>query len=53
MTELIGDIVIPSEIIVPSISGSLTAQPHISGALYISGAKLYFWMGSPKLITSA
>jgi len=41
MVELVGDICVPSELIVPTISGVLAAQPTISGALFMSGAKLY------------
>jgi len=50
----IGDILIPKEIIVPAMSGSATAQPTMSGALFMSGSKLYFVAGgAPVLITSA
>ncbi len=53
MTELISDPISPGEIIIPTVSGSATAQPQFSGALFISGSKLYFHMGTPQLITSA
>lgn len=51
MTELIGDICVPSELIVPTPA---TTMPTKSGALYISGAKLCFYNGSAEeLISSA
>ena len=51
-TSSYSDIVSPKEFIVPIISGSELAQPQVSGALYLSGAKLYFMFGTPQLITS-
>ena len=48
-----GDVIAPKELILPSIS-SAALQPIISGALFMSGAKLYFVTGGvPVLITSA
>ena len=47
-------VVAPKEFIVPQLSGSATAQPTISGALFMSGSKLYFaYGGVPVLVTSA
>jgi len=43
MPQIIGDIVMPSELIVPiTISGATAGQPSLSGAIYISGATLCF-----------
>ena len=54
MVDLIGDLCIPKELIVPIVSGTASAQPTMSGALFISGAKLYFSIGGVStLITSA
>jgi len=54
MVELIGDPCIPSELIVPDISPTQTDQPALSGALFMSGAKLCFYNGSAvEQITSA
>ena len=48
------NIVAPKELIVPMISGALAGQPQISGALFISGANLYYMIGLvPQKITSA
>ena len=57
MTELIGDICQPVELIVPVIDGDTTdgstTKPTISGALLMSGKKLYFYDGDAlQLITS-
>ena len=53
MTELVSDICRPSELIVP-VAKDIAYPPTISGALFISGAKLYFTMGATaQLITSA
>jgi len=52
MVDLIGDLCIPSELIVPTRNVA-AQQPAISGALFLSGAKLYFVYGTPRLITSA
>lgn len=38
MTEVIGDVVIPLELIIPNT----TTMPAMSGALILSGAKLWF-----------
>lgn len=52
MVEVVGDPILPSQLIVPS---DITETKHNKrGAVFISGAKLYFHDGtSPKLITSA
>jgi len=52
MAELIGDLCIPSCLVVPSFAGTAQEQ-KMSGAIWLSGTKLYFWAGSTKLITSA
>jgi len=52
MTELIADLCIPSELIIPTINVRAN-QPTVSGALFMSGAKLYVRGASlPELITS-
>ena len=49
---MIGDVCAPVELIVPI--PSVSAQPTMSGALFLSGAKLYFSNGVvPVLVTSA
>ena len=54
MVELIGDPCIPSTLIIPQVTGVAGDQPTASGALFISGAKLFFSIeGSSKIITSA
>jgi len=53
MVEVIGDVVIPSELICPT-SNTVANQPAKTGALFISGAKLCFYTGSAvEVITSA
>lgn len=53
MVEVIGDILIPSELIVPQPSDVVGEQPQISGALIMSGAKLFFYTGAAfELISS-
>ena len=52
MTELVGDPCIPSELIVPIASTTQSSQPQMSGALFLSGSKLYFWLAGDHLITS-
>jgi len=50
MTEVVNDIVMPNELIVPYT----TTMPMMSGALIVSGAKLWFFDGTnPTLVTSA
>ena len=49
MTEIIGDHVWPSELILPHlISGAVVGvtQPMISGAIMLSGGKIVFYTGS-------
>lgn len=54
MVNLIGDLCIPSELIVPIRDGPISNQTSMSGALFISGAKLFFYQGGvARLITSA
>ena len=49
--EVIGDIVMPSELVIPIRDGN---SPTSSGALFMSGAKLYFYTGSAfEVITSS
>jgi hypothetical protein len=52
MVDLIGDLCIPSCLVVPPHAG-LANEQKMSGALWMSGSKLYFWAGSAKLVTSA
>jgi len=42
MVELIGDLCIPSELIIPTP----TCSPAKAGAIYLSGGKIVFWTGS-------
>ncbi len=52
MVELIGDICMPSSLIIPSGYGKFVGG--ISGALILSGAKLKFYTGSAwETITSS
>lgn len=55
MVDLIGDICIPSALVIPINNGPVTNQPtKMSGSMFISGAKLYFVIGTtPVLVTSA
>ena len=55
MTELVGDVCIPSELIIPVISGTITAQPALSGAMYISGTLIYYidGLGQRRRISGA
>jgi hypothetical protein len=47
-------VIAPKEFLVPIITGVRTSQPSASGALFISGATLYFSLGGvPQKITSA
>ena len=41
MADVTGDVVIPKELIIPIASVTYTAQPSMSGAIYISGSYLY------------
>lgn len=51
MVDLIGDLCIPSELIIPDRTSN---PPTLSGALFLSGAKLYIVFGGQgRLITSA
>jgi len=54
MVELIGDVCIPKELVVPMIDGTpSTTQPLMSGGLIISGGKLYFFANAGyELVTS-
>lgn len=42
MTELVGDVVIPSELILPNT----TTMPQVTGALICSGGILYYFDGT-------
>lgn len=42
MVEIVGDPCIPSELIIPTVEGTTTDQPQMSGALIMSGGKLLF-----------
>lgn len=42
MTYIEGDMILPSELILPNKTGDVTTQPTMSGALYISGAVLCY-----------
>ena len=55
MVELIGDMCIPSELIVPEHYLQTEANVNISGGkLFISGGKLHFTFGAvTEIITSA
>ena len=54
MTTAEVPIIAPKELIVPMVSGAAAGQPTMSGALFISGQKLYFSIGGiSTLITSA
>jgi len=52
MTEIIGDIVAPSELLVPGREDS--SLDGISGQMFISGTNLHFvdWTGTTRLVTS-
>lgn len=53
MANLIGDLCIPSELIVPN-KPVANGQPETTGQLFLSGGKLYFYNGSAvELVTSA
>ena len=53
--ELIGELCAPRELIVPHASKTQSEQPMMSGALFLSGAKLYLSLGlnTSELITSS
>ena len=54
MVDLIGDLCIPKELIVPIVPIDGNKTPSMSGALFMSGSKLYFVVGGEEvLITSA
>lgn len=46
MTELINDPCIPSVLVIPTQEGDSTTQPDMSGAIIVSGGKLYFQANS-------
>lgn len=51
MGEIIGELVAPREFILPE--PPIDAQPTMSGAMFLSGTKVYFVMGgAPVLMTS-
>ena len=48
------EVISPREIIIPTVTGGIDAQPTMSGALFMSGAKLYVrGATASELITSA
>jgi len=47
------DVVMPRELIVPTVSGSAAVQPSLSGALFISGSNLVYAVGSAKYVITA
>ena len=50
MTYIEGDVVVPTELILPKIENNRTGK---EGDLFLSGAKLWFHNGtSPKVVTS-
>jgi len=47
MVELVGDICMPSDLIVPEDAGGVYNNSTISGAqLFLSGSILYYYMGA-------
>ena len=59
MVELVGDVCMPSELIIPikdNVVGgkSYATEPKMSGSMFMSGGKLYFmnYSGAAELITS-
>ena len=53
MAELIGEVCIPSELIIPTKTGDFKGK---AGTLFLSGGKLYFNPtdgGTAELVTSA
>ena len=40
MTEVIGDLLIPRELILPVMSGTASQQPVKAGAIFLSGATM-------------
>ena len=55
MTEIIGDVVMPSELVVPQQALSNQAIESISGQMFISGAFLMYvdYTGTMKTLTGA
>jgi len=54
MVEVIGDVVMPAELVIPRLGELGTTTPTISGAIWLSGGKLHFFSGSNiETITSA
>ena len=51
MTEVVGDVVMPSVIVVPTLSGNNAGK---TGQLKLSGNKLYVYSGTAwEIVTSA
>ena len=49
MTELIGEVCIPKELVIPQ-----KTSMAVTGAIFLSGGKLWFYTGSAyQLVTSA
>ena len=53
MGAVVDDCLAPREFIVPIVNGTADQQPKVSGALFISGALLYFHAGTNRLVTSS
>ncbi len=54
MVEVVGDVLIPSELIIPEKTGNTNSLAMSGASLYVSGAKLYFNTGATiEKITSA
>ena len=52
MTEIVGDIVQPSELIIPTSDGTGGNQPTLSGAIFMSGVNLAFYDGAEVRLLS-
>ena len=52
MTEIVADVVIPSELILPD--NTTGGNPTMSGAVFMSGGKINFYSGSAiEIVTSS
>ena len=45
MVEIINDVVVPSEFILPDFTAKGGDTPKISGAMWFSGGQIYFYNG--------
>ena len=50
MVEVIGDVVVPSELILPTVT---TAKTGKSGMIFLSGAKIWFHNGTNVVIVTS